>query len=168
MAPGALWLIGMPGAGKSTVGVLVAEILDVPFLDTDALIESAAGEPARDLVGRDEPAFRAMERHAVDTAAESGGVVATGGGAVLDDGSVLTMRRSGLVVWLTVPVEVLEQRVGTGDERPLLGDDPAAALQGYLEARGELYEAAAHVSVDGDQPPEAVAKAVADVWETIT
>jgi len=82
-------LIGPPGAGKSTVGPLLAALLGVAFLDTDSVIEAAAGKPVGDIFIQDgEAAFRALERTAVAEAVEGyQGVLALGGGAVLDPGT---------------------------------------------------------------------------------
>lgn len=156
-----LWLVGMMGSGKSTVGRLVAERLGCGFVDTDDLVATHAGVTAADLLTTDPVAFRRAEAGAVAEVAMSEGVVATGGGVVLDDGSVEVMRSSGLVVWLDAPVEVLARRVGLGEGRPLLGSDPVEAIDRLLQERRSRYEQAAHVTVDAAGQAGMVADLVA-------
>ncbi|HUG74271.1 MAG TPA: shikimate kinase [Acidimicrobiia bacterium] len=160
-----LWLVGMMGSGKSTVGRLVAERLGCDFVDTDELVATHAGVAAADLLTADPVAFRSAEAEAVAGVALSEAVVATGGGVVLDDGSVEVMRSSGLVVWLDAPVEVLARRVGLGEGRPLLGSDPLAAIERLLQERRARYQQAAHVTVEASTPAGVVAVLVATHWE---
>src|SRR5690242_19629036 len=126
MAPLVL-LVGPPGAGKTTVGRLVAQRLGVPFRDTDADVEAHAGRTVADIfVDSGEAEFRALERTAVARAlAEHDGVLAVGGGAVLDEGT-----RDGLaghtVVFLSVEVKDAASRVGFNRDRPLLLGNPRA------------------------------------------
>ncbi|MEX2323205.1 MAG: shikimate kinase [Acidimicrobiia bacterium] len=160
-----LWLVGMMGSGKSTVGWLVAERLGLDFVDTDDLVETSSGEATGDLLTTDPVAFRRTEAEAVVGIAASEAVVATGGGVVLDDGSVARMRSSGLVVWLDVPVEELARRVGSGEGRPLLGSDPITAMERLLEERQGRYQEAAHVTVEASGPASTVADLVVAYWE---
>jgi shikimate kinase len=159
-----LWLVGMMGSGKSTVGRLVADELGRGFVDLDRTLEEIAGESVAEMVRRDERAFRGRE---ADMLAEVAGrplVVATGGGVVLDDDSVATMRSTGLVVWLEAPAGELAGRVGSVEERPLLGDDPRGALHRLLAEREWRYRSAAHAVVDATPEPVAVAAAVLGAW----
>jgi shikimate kinase len=160
-----LWLVGMMGSGKSTVGRLVAERVGCGFVDTDDLVAMRAGAGAADLLTIDPLAFRRAEAEAVLDIAVSEVVVATGGGVVLDDGSVAVMRSSGLVVWLDAPVEELVRRVGSGEGRPLLGSDPITAMEALLEERRARYQEAAHVTVDASGSAGVVADIVAAHWE---
>jgi shikimate kinase len=155
-------LVGPPGAGKSTVGRLVAERRGTTFRDTDLDVEAAAGTPISDIfVDRGEAAFRELEREAVRTALdEHDGVLSLGGGAVLDDS---TRERLGdhRVVFLDVGLGDAAARVGFNRDRPLLLGNPRAQLRTMLVERRPLYleVASATVRTDGKSPDE-VADAV--------
>ena len=158
--PRHLVLIGMMGAGKSTVGQRCAKRLGRPFVDTDERIAADAGASVAEVFARDgEPAFRELERRAVADACASvePTVIAAGGGAVLDAENRRRMRETGLVVWLQAPVAQLAARVGDGRGRPLLQQSSpdesspkgAAGTLARLERqRRPAYEAAAHATVD--------------------
>lgn len=160
-----LWLIGMMGSGKTTVGRLVADAIGLEFIDTDAAITDATGRAIADLVNADEPHFRSAEKDVVESIAGRDAVVATGGGVGADLELSAVMRRTGLVVLLTAPVEVLSDRVGRGDGRPLLGSDTSGDLERLLLARAIRYRSAAHVVVDASTAPGTVAEAVVAAWE---
>lgn len=157
-----VWLIGMMGSGKSTVGRLVAEHLDRPFYDTDAAVESTAGMTIMDVFERfGEVGFRERERTAVaEIAEEVAGVVATGGGAILDPVNVETMGNAGTVVLLAVDPDVLIARVADDGDRPLLLDGIEHAIRSIDRARSDLYRASADVVVDASHPIETVAEEV--------
>lgn len=157
-----LVVIGPPGAGKSTIGKLVADRLQVTFRDTDADIEAEAGKPISEIFIDDgEEAFRALERAAVRAAlAEHDGVLALGGGAVLDPGTRQTLSGH-QVVYLSVSHSDAAQRVGLNRDRPLLLGNPRAQLRALLDARRPLYEEAATFVVDtSESEPEQVAEKV--------
>jgi shikimate kinase len=144
-------LVGLSGSGKSTVGVLLARRLGRPFVDTDALIEAEAGESIpRIFAGRGEPAFREIERRAVERAvAGPPAVIATGGGAPVDADNRAALWTGNLVVWLDAPVEELARRLGEqGSGRPLLAaGGPLARLRELRAAREAIYSLA-HVRLD--------------------
>ncbi len=159
-------LVGSPGAGKSTVGELVAQALGLPFRDTDADIVSSAGKPISDIFVDDgEDAFRALEREAVAMALSSfDGVLALGGGAVLAE-SNRTLMRGHTVVYLSVELPDAVSRVGLGPGRPLLTVNPRATLKYLLDQRRPLYEEVATVTVrtDGREPSDIAAEVVRSI-----
>ncbi|MFJ9645313.1 shikimate kinase [Streptomyces sp. NPDC004244] len=160
-------LVGPMGSGKSTVGELLARRLGVPYRDTDADIVAAQGRPVSDIfVDEGEPYFRELERQAVATAvAEHTGVLALGGGAVLDEGTRRLL--SDLpVAYLSMDVEEAVRRVGLGAARPLLAVNPRRQWRELMEARRPLYTEVARVEVPtDDRTPEEVAQAVLDALE---
>ncbi len=159
-------LIGPPGAGKSTVGPLLAARLGVGFLETDDQIEATAGKPVGDIFVEDgEAAFRALEREAVARAVAShDGVLGLGGGAVLDPGTqqLLTQRR---VVYLATGFAAAAKRVGMDTPRPLLIGNPRAKLRELLEQRLPIYQKLARITVttDGRAPDEIAADVAAQI-----
>jgi shikimate kinase len=156
-------LIGPPGAGKSTVGALLADRLGVSFTDTDAEVEAVAGKPVSDIFVEDgEPAFRDLERAAVARALDdSGGVVAVGGGAVLDAGT--QQRLVGhRVIYLQTGFAAAAKRVGMDQARPLLIGNPRTTLRILLEQRLPVYERLATITVPtDDQEPGQIAADIA-------
>jgi shikimate kinase len=166
--PRHLVLVGMMGAGKSTVGKRCATRLGRAFVDTDEVIAITAGASVADVFARDgEVAFRALERVAVADAcaAPRPMVIAVGGGAVLDAENRRKMRDAGLVVWLQAPARQLARRVGDGSSRPLLRGDAFGTLNRLETLRRPAYEAAAHATVDTDGL--SVAKVVDAVLATL-
>jgi shikimate kinase len=144
-------VIGPPGSGKTTVGELLAERLGVPFRDTDHDVEVAAGKPIGEIFIDDgEEHFRALERAAVrDALATHEGVVALGGGAVLDAGTRTEL--AGLpVVYLEVGLSDAVKRVGLASARPLLVLNPRSQFRKLMEERRPIYEGLASVQVKTD------------------
>lgn len=164
-----LWLIGMMGSGKSTVGARVAERLGIEFLDLDTCVAMEAGIPIGEIfIDGGEARFREIESATLAAIAEgSSKVVATGGGVVLDDRNVERMRSTGTVVWLIADPSLLADRIGNDAERPLLGSgDNAERLSAILKMRSHRYSAAAHWSVDTtDHDADAVAEEVIRRWQ---
>src|SRR5690606_19990708 len=142
-----IFLVGMPGAGKSTVGRRLARLLGREFVDIDRELEGRRGVPIEtifDLEG--EPGFRRREAKLVaELAAKRDVVVATGGGAVLDPDNRRTMRESALVIYLDASIGELWHRLRNDKVRPLLQTaDPRATLERLMTARVPLYEEVAH------------------------
>ncbi|HZB72502.1 MAG TPA: shikimate kinase [Acidimicrobiales bacterium] len=159
-----LVLVGMMGSGKTTVGRRVAARLGRRLRDSDAEVEARTGRTVREIFETDgEPAFRAEEARALAEALDDPepAVVAAAGGVVLDPANRDRLRARGTVVWLDASPEDLARRVGSRNHRPLLGDDPLAALRRLDRERRALYEEVAdHVVPVGRRPVEDV---VADV-----
>ena len=155
-------LVGPPGAGKTTVGGLVAVRLGVAFRDTDTDIELLAGKPVPDIFFDDgEAAFRELERAAVATALrEHAGVLALGGGAVEDPATRGALREH-VVVELTVSLHDATRRVGWGPGRPMLDLNPRARLAELMARRRPLYdEVATHTVGTEDRSPDEIAREV--------
>jgi shikimate kinase len=150
MAPRAVF-VGAPGAGKTTVGLAVADLLGVPFADSDAIIEAQAGKPIPDIFFDDgEDAFRAMERSVIAAALQSfDGLLALGGGAIMHEGTRDLLGEQ-TVVFLSVELSDAVKRVGLGAGRPLLSVNPRATLKYLLDQRRPLYASVATYTVPTD------------------
>ncbi|MEU6576422.1 shikimate kinase [Streptomyces sp. NPDC046805] len=164
----AVVLVGPMGVGKSTVGLLLAERLGVGYRDTDDDIVAAEGRTISEIFVDDgEPAFRAIEKRTVSQAlAEHDGVLALGGGAVLD-ADTRALLAGHRVVYLSMDVEEAVRRTGLNVARPLLAVvNPRKQWRELMEARRHLYEevATAVVTTDG-RTPEEVTQAALDALE---
>jgi shikimate kinase len=146
-----LVLVGSMGAGKTTVGGLVAAALGVPFLDSDHLVEARAGKPVSEIFVDDgEEHFRELERLAVaDALSTHAGVLALGGGAVLDERTraLLADQR---VVFLSVGLADAASRVGLGVSRPLLLGNVRGQIKKLLDERTPVYASVATYTVGTD------------------
>jgi len=152
-------LVGTMGAGKTTVGRLLADALGVAFLDSDHAIEARAGKSVQEIFVDDgEGAFRELEREAVAAAlAGHSGVLALGGGAVLDP-ATRALLDGHRVVFLKVGLTDAAKRVGLGVGRPLLLGNVRARVKQLLDERTPIYEGLARISVDTDgRTPQDVA-----------
>ncbi|MCR2811891.1 AAA family ATPase [Microbacterium sp. zg.Y1090] len=148
----ALVLIGPMGAGKTSIGRRVAKSLGVPFTDTDAAIVREHGPIERIFAEHGEAHFRSLERDAVLAALENGGVVALGGGAVLEPVTRVALLEH-RVVLLTVGGDTIASRL-RATTRPLLqGEDPVARWHAIYESRRPLYEQTADVVFDTSAGP---------------
>jgi shikimate kinase len=157
-----VYLVGMPGAGKSVVGEELAGHLGVPFVDLDAEIEREAGRSVGAIFEDEgEAAFRAREAAALTKASmHDPAVIACGGGVVLEPANRITLRNTGTAVFLDVPLDLLRERVRPAAERPLIREE--GDLERLRRDREPLYrEFAAHV-VDGSGPPGEVAEAIVE------
>ncbi len=156
-------LVGMMGAGKTTVGSALAGRLGWGHCDSDAQVVAATGRTVPELFAeRGEAAFRAEESRVLAEALSGRDpvVVSAAGGVVLAEANRDLMVRSGVVVWLRADPQLLARRVGRGEGRPLLGEDPPARLADLDAVRRPFYEQVAAVAVDVDRlsAPEVVEK----------
>lgn len=160
-----VFLVGPMGVGKTTVGKLLAEELDFPFIDTDREIECRCGADIPwifDVEG--EEGFRQRESRVLgDLSQKHGVVLATGGGIVLKPENRQLLKERGFTVYLTAPLELLMERTSKDKRRPLLQvEDPRAALQKILLLREPLYrEVAQWAAETDDQNPRQLAKTIA-------
>lgn len=161
---GNIYLVGMMGAGKSSVGTELGERLGRRVLDLDEIIESTEGRTIAEIfetVG--EERFRELETLALGKAAGEGGlVVSTGGGVVLRGTNRAVMSASGVTVYLRAEPEALWSRIGHAEGRPLLGRaDPQGALRGIYEARRGLYELSdLEILTEGLAPRQVAARVI--------
>ncbi|NLM38023.1 MAG: shikimate kinase [Firmicutes bacterium] len=163
-----LILTGLMGCGKTTVGRMVAAELGWAFFDTDRLIEEATGHSIPALFQeKGEPFFRRVEKEVIrGLAGKTQAVVATGGGAVLDEENRRFLQALGLVLYLKTSPEVLGGRVQRSAERPLLtGQDAVVVLAKLLREREKYYgEADEVVNTDGRTPRQVAAEIISLVW----
>ena len=152
-------LVGMMGAGKSSVGKRLATRLNLPFRDADTEIETAAGCTINEIFERyGEPAFRDGERRVIARLlTEPPQVLATGGGAFIDDATRAEIKKHAVSIWIKAPLEVLLDRVTRRDTRPLLKNgDPREIVTRLLAEREPIY-AQADLAVDSADGPHTVA-----------
>jgi shikimate kinase len=150
-----LVLVGMMGAGKSSIGRRLATRLDIAFIDADVEIEKAAGMSIPDMFAtRGEGEFRAGEARVILRLLDSGPqVLATGGGAFLNADTRAAIAARGISIWLNAEIEVLMKRIRRRQDRPLLKtDDPAATLRELVAARYPVY-ALADLTVQSREVP---------------
>lgn len=152
VGPNTLVFIGPMGAGKTSVGRRVARLLELPFCDTDKLVARDHGPIPEIFATAGEARFRELEREAVVSALTEGGVVALGGGAVLnpDTQADLTGAR---VVLLTMAPHVVASRITAGDRPLLASEDPVARWQRIYDERRPVYERVADVVFDTSALP---------------
>lgn len=143
-------LVGLMGSGKTTVGRRLAQILDLPFVDSDNEIETASRMSIAELFeAYGEPEFRALESRVVTRlAAEGRRVLATGGGAFMTPAIRDALKNRSITVWLRADLDTLMERVGRRGDRPLLkAPDPRAVMAGLIEKRYPVY-ALADITID--------------------
>lgn len=142
-----LVLIGMPSAGKSTVGVLAAKALGMDFLDTDILLQTLQGAQLQTLIDRyGLTRFLQMEAEAVRTLDPTRTVIATGGSVVYAQDAMLHLKRIGRIVYLEVPLAELERRLGDASSRGIARREGQTLKELYAE-RIPLYERYADITV---------------------
>jgi shikimate kinase len=161
-----VWLVGMMGAGKSTVGARLAQRLGRRFVDTDAMVERAAGCRVAEIFEREgEAGFRRREREAIEACAGAPLVVALGGGAISQPGAGERLAGTGVVVYLRARPQTLLERVGDASSRPLLRglsrEGQLARLEALLAERRAAYESASIVVDTDGAAADAVAETLA-------
>jgi len=152
-------LVGMMGAGKSSIGRKLAQVLEIPFVDADTEIETAAHMTIPEIFSRHgEPYFRAGEARVISRLLEGGPqVLATGGGAFMRDETREAIRAKGISVWLKADYDVLARRIKRRNDRPLLKtDDPAATLKALMAERYPVYAQADITVLSRDVPHETI------------
>ena len=135
-------LVGIMGVGKSTIGKRLSQYLDIPFVDADKEIEAAAGMSVEDIFEQfGEKAFRDGERKVIKRLmGESQTILATGGGAFMNEEIRADIEEGGVSVWLNADIDILMKRVQRRSGRPLLkNDDPEAVMRALLEERNPVY-----------------------------
>ena len=159
-------LIGVPGAGKSTVGKILAEKLNLDFIDTDLVIEQQAGKSISDIFVQDgEPVFRSLEKQVVAKAISSEDCVVSVGGGALMDSQTREIVKKQECVWLQAGLSQAVDRVGMNKNRPLLLGNVRGQLADLMTAREPLYiECAKHVVDTNNMTPDQV---VAQIIETV-
>ena len=156
-------LVGLPGAGKSTVGTLVAEALPAPLLDIDGILTRQMGMPVAQIFGMvGEPRFRAMERDAVATAqAREPAVIIPGAGWAAQPGQMELARKGCLIIYLKCSVTTAARRSEQGEARPLLaGADPLERVRSLLAAREPFYKLADYEVSAEKKPATEIAQEV--------
>lgn len=165
-----LYLIGMMGVGKTTVGRLLAQQLGYGFLDTDDVIVKAARKSINEIFADEgEAAFRQLESDILaQVCAYTKLTIATGGGIVLKQENWGYLRH-GLIVWLDAPVEILLHRLAEDETRPLLQDShPEDKLRSILKQRQSLYsQADIHITITETETPEQIATRILKVIPSV-
>ena len=158
-----LILVGLMGAGKTSIGRLVATNLGIPFVDADAEIERVSRMTISELfTAYGEEEFRALETRVIKRLLKGGPrVVSTGGGAFVNDRTRWHIKRKGLSIWLKADLDVLWERVNKRDTRPLLKTgDPKATLEGLMNARYPIYAEADLTVMSRDVSKDVIAREV--------
>lgn len=160
-------LIGMPGSGKSTVGVLLAKALGFGFLDTDLVIQQQEGALLQDILDRrGVPYFLDAEERAICSVSCDHHVIAPGGSVVCREGAIAHLKAMGPVIYLRVPLEELKSRIHNMDSRGI-AMEPGQTLEDIMTMRAPLYQRYADYVVDA-LPGQPLAKSVSQVLELLT
>lgn len=156
-------LVGLMGAGKSTIGKKMASMLELPFFDLDTEIENVSRMSVTELFASyGEPEFRDLERRVMQRLLEGGSMIlATGGGAYMNEQTRENIASAGISVWLNAELDVLMERVLRRHDRPLLkNDDPRAVMQKLMTERYPVYATADLSIMSRDEKREVIAQEV--------
>ena len=159
-------LVGVPGAGKTTVGKLLAKNLGIDFFDSDQVIESRAGKSVSDIFTQDgEPAFRKLEHDVIVELLDSNNVVLALGGGSLGNDETRAKVKDATTVWLVAGLAQAVDRVGMNRNRPLLLGNVRGQLADLMAAREPFYKEVAAIAVDTSKliPSEVVAEIVSEL-----
>ena len=141
--PSRIFLVGLPGVGKSTVGAYLAKELGYSFQDLDALIEEVTGRPISEIFEREgEQYFRKLEAEQLRSLNNKKIIVATGGGTPYFHNGINWMNENGFTIFLNPPLETIISRIKREEHRPLIGDDAKNSLTVLLEKRITSYKQA--------------------------
>ncbi len=154
-----LIFVGLMGAGKSVIGRMVAQTLGIPFIDTDAEIESVSRMTIAELFAQyGETEFRALETRVVERLLKQGPrVVSTGGGAFINESTRAQIKQGGVSIWLKAELEVLWERVNRRDHRPLLKtENPKQTLENLMNQRYPIYAEADLTVISGNVRKDAM------------
>lgn len=161
-------LVGLMGAGKTTVGRRLAQVLDLPFKDSDIEIEEVSRMSVPELFAAyGEPEFRALEARVVTRlAAEGPQILATGGGAFVSEETRRALRETSVTVWLKAELDILMERVSRRGNRPLLKTgDPRAVMQGLMDQRYPIYAEANITVASRNVKRETIADEIAEALD---
>jgi len=161
-------LVGLMGVGKSSIGRRLAHALDLPFRDADAEVETAAGRTIAEIFAQyGEPAFREGERKVIARLLDEGPhVLATGGGAFMNDQTRALIKDKAVSVWLKADLEVLARRIARKSDRPLVtGKDPLEVLQAQAAVRYPIYEQADIIVETGDTPHQVAVESILEALQ---
>jgi len=159
-------LVGVPGAGKTTVGKLLAKNLGIDFFDSDQVIESRAGKSVSDIFTQDgEPAFRKLEHDVIVELLDSNNVVLALGGGSLGNDETRAKVKDATTVWLVAGLAQAVDRVGMNRNRPLLLGNVRGQLADLMAAREPFYKEVAAIAVDTSKliPSEVVTEIVSEL-----
>jgi len=161
-------LIGAPGAGKSTVGAMLAQVLDCEFIDSDAVIEQKLGMSISEIfIQKSEQYFRQIEKQVVlDLLKNTDGVLSLGGGSVLNEDVQLQLAKH-RVVWLQVSLADAVERVGLNQSRPLLLGNVRSNMKHLLTERNHVYQNLATLTVDATSSPQAVVRSIIEKMQVV-
>jgi len=159
-------LVGVPGAGKTTVGKLLAKNLGIDFFDSDQVIEARAGKSVSDIFTQDgEPAFRKLEHDVIVELLDSNNVVLALGGGSLGNDETRAKVKDATTVWLVAGLAQAVDRVGMNRNRPLLLGNVRGQLADLMAAREPFYKEVAAIAVDTSKliPSEVVTEIVSEL-----
>lgn len=156
-----IYLCGFMGCGKTTVGRVLADMMDLEYTDMDAYIEKKAGMSVSQIFAeKGEDSFRRMETEAVAELGKAGGIIACGGGAMLKEINAETAAKYGTVVYIDVPYDVCYSRISGDVNRPIVMANTKESLGEIYKDRVPLYMAHSQVKAEGNKPPEEIAAAI--------